>query len=168
MSLLDRLLEHDAWATHQLLDIAIGLKDGEAEVSFDIGHSTVRRTLDHMVWNIECWTDLMSGRSARDRPATEEHQSIESMSERYDTAIAEFHDVARRIDGEGRLDEMFLDTLDDPPQAKSLGSVIVHVTAHSMHHRAQLLFMFRQLGVTALPELDVLTWELFTRTVSHE
>ena len=30
---------------------------------------------------------------------------------------------------------------------------------HSMHHRAQLLYMLRLLGLTDLPEGDVLSWE---------
>jgi uncharacterized damage-inducible protein DinB len=28
-----------------------------------------------------------------------------------------------------------------------------------MHHRAQVLYMLRQLGLTELPEGDVLSWE---------
>jgi uncharacterized damage-inducible protein DinB len=37
--------------------------------------------------------------------------------------------------------------------------MIAHVITHSMHHRAQLIFMLRELGVEDLPEGDVLSWE---------
>jgi uncharacterized damage-inducible protein DinB len=65
------------------------------------------------------------------------------------------HDVAKR-DG---WDETWLDVLDDPPARKTYGGAIAHVITHSMHHRAQLLWMLRHLGVRGLPEGDVLSWE---------
>jgi uncharacterized damage-inducible protein DinB len=34
-----------------------------------------------------------------------------------------------------------------------------HVLTHSMHHRAQVLYVLRQLGPTGLPEGDGLSWE---------
>lgn len=45
-----------------------------------------------------------------------------------------------------------------------VGAMLVHVTTHGMHHRAQCLNMLRRLelpGVSdALPDLDVLEWQL--------
>ena len=42
MDLLDRLLEHDRWATDQLLELCRGLTDAQLDQPFDIGHRTVR------------------------------------------------------------------------------------------------------------------------------
>ena len=39
-------------------------------------------------------------------------------------------------------------------------TALAYVTTHGMHHRAQALNMLRQLGVTPLPEIDVIDWEL--------
>ena len=39
------------------------------------------------------------------------------------------------------------------------GGGIAHVITHSMHHRAQPLYMLRRLGIEGLPEGDVLSWE---------
>jgi uncharacterized damage-inducible protein DinB len=36
--------------------------------------------------------------------------------------------------------------------------VLVHVTTHGMHHRAQCLNMLRHLGVTPLPPSSVAEW----------
>ena len=52
-----------------------------------------------------------------------------------------------------------MDTLDSPPAEKTYGGAIAHVITHSMHHRAQLLYMLRRLGLEGLPEGDVLSWE---------
>lgn len=158
MDLLDRLLGHDSSTTRQLLDLAETLNDEQLDQEFDIGHRTVRRTFAHIIWNIECWTDLIQGKSVRSRPAS--NQPLTLLRERHDTGSSEFIRFARVIMDENRLDETFLDTLDDPPTKKSLGGVIVHLATHGMHHRAQLLIMLRRLGVEGLPEGDALSWEL--------
>ena len=67
MDLLDRLLGHDAWTTRQLLDICSGLTDEQLDRRFDIGHGSVRATLDHVISNMEVWGDLMRGSVAASR-----------------------------------------------------------------------------------------------------
>lgn len=157
MDLLDRLLGHNSWTTRQLLNLAGTLSNEQLDHEFDIAHRTVRRTFDHIIWNIECWTDLMKGHGIRPRPAP--NPSIAKLSQRHDAASSEFLKFARQIVDQHRLDDTFLDTLDDPPKEKSFGGVIVHLATHGMHHRAQLLYMLRRLGVEGLPEGDVLSWE---------
>lgn len=49
--------------------------------------------------------------------------------------------------------------MDDPPVEKPLGGAIGHVITHNMNHRAHVLAMLSILGLTALPEGDLLTWE---------
>lgn len=157
MDLLERLLEHDAWTTSRFLEIARELSDQQLDHDCGIGHRTVRTTFDHVIWNVECWTDLMLGRTVRDRPTG--LQSIGDLDRRFNGASEEFRRCARDVVDQGRLSEQFRDTLDDPPRLKSKGTTIIHVATHGMHHRAQLLIMFRQFGIAALPEGDALSWE---------
>ena len=157
MNLLERLIGHDTWTTRRLPELSGTLTDEQLDREFDIGHGNVRKTFDHMVWNVECWTDLMRGDVVRCRPSG--CQSIRELMARFDRASMQFTRFAREVSAEGRLDERFSDTLDDPPQLKSVGTTIVHVATHGMHHRAQLLIMFRQLGVPNLPEGDALSWD---------
>jgi uncharacterized damage-inducible protein DinB len=56
-------------------------------------------------------------------------------------------------------DDRWLHVLDSPPKEKTYGGAIAHVITHSMHHRAQVLYMLRRLGLTGLPEGNVLSWE---------
>lgn len=157
MDLLDRLLGHDSWTTRQLLDLAGTLSEEQLDQVFDIGHRTVRKTFNHIVWNIECWTDLMKARTVRARPDSK--ATFASLAQRHEAASAEFLGFAREITNQNRLDEKFLDSLDKPPKEKSFGGAIVHLATHGMHHRAQLLVMLRRLGVKELPEGDALSWE---------
>ncbi len=160
MNLLDRLLEHDAWTTRLLLIRCQGLADGQLDREFDIGHRTVRATLLHIIRNIEIWTDLMTGRAVRTGDGEESHgQSIPGMVARLDRAAADFAALARGVTQRNGWDERWIDPLDNPPAEKTYGGAIAHVLTHSMHHRAQLLYMLGRLGVEGLPEGDVLSWE---------
>ena len=153
--LLDRLLGHDAWTTRQLLLLCQNLTDEQLDREFEIGHRTVRATLLHIIWNMEVWSDLMSGQAVRASHGT----SVSSMIERLDRASADLARLARAVAKRGGWDERFVDSLDSPPAEKTYGGGIAHVITHSMHHRAQLLYLLRRLGVEGLPEGDVLSWE---------
>ncbi|HET6326654.1 MAG TPA: DinB family protein [Planctomycetaceae bacterium] len=158
MDLLDRLLGHDAWTTQQLLLLCRDLTDEQLDRDFDIGHRTVRQTLRHVIRNVEGWSDLMSGRPLREDPGPQGN-SVSALTARLEVAAANLATVARGVAERGAWDEKWLDTHADPPQEKTYGGAIAHVITHSMHHRAQLLYMLRKLGVENRPEGDVLSWE---------
>ncbi len=160
MDLLDRLLGHDAWTTRQLLLQCRDLTDEQLDREFDIGHRTVRATLLHVIRNVEVWSDLMNGRPvAGDQGTRRQGRSVAELIARLDRAADDLARLARAVAQRGGWDERWMDTLDSPPAEKTYGGAIAHVITHSMHHRAQLLYMLRRLGVEGLPEGDVLSWE---------
>ena len=156
MDLLDRLLGHDTWTTQLLLARCRELSDAQLDQPFDIGNGTLRSTLVHTIGNIETWTRLMAGEPSADR---ERDTSVEGLIARHERAASDFAALARRIADEGRLDDLWLDTLDNPPQAKTYGGAIAHVILHDMHHRAEVLHILARLGLRDLPEGDLLSWE---------
>jgi hypothetical protein len=81
------------------------------------------------------------------------------MMARLDCAASDLAQLARSVAQRGGWDERWIDHLDEPPQEKTYGGGIAHVITHSMHHRAQLLYILRRLGLAGLPEGDVLSWE---------
>jgi uncharacterized damage-inducible protein DinB len=159
MDILDRLLGHDAWTTRQLLLRCRELTDEKLDRRFDIGDRSLRETFLHMIGNMEIWTDLIAERPVRKDAEQESISSVEGLLNRLSLAAKDLADVSRRIRDEGRLDQMYVDTLEDPPTTKPCGGTIVHVITHSMHHRAQALYIMEQLGLTDLPEGDALGWE---------
>jgi uncharacterized damage-inducible protein DinB len=156
VDLLDRFLGHDGWTTGRLLVLSRGLADEHLDQRFDIGHETLRETFAHMIGNVEIWTDLMAERPV-DRTSRE--VSMDALIERHERSCAGFASLARRIRDEGRFDESYVDTLDDPPTSKTLGGTIVHVITHNMFHRGEALHILQRLGVADLPEGDALSWE---------
>ena len=88
-----------------------------------------------------------------------EAESIASLADRLTRAAVALAHLAHAVHARDGWDDRWLDVLDDPPKEKTYGGAIAHVITHSMHHRAQLLYLLRQLGLTGLPEGDVLSWE---------
>lgn len=159
MNLLDRLLAHDAWTTRQLLEVCDSLPDDALDREHDIGHQTLRKTLDHIIGNMEIWSSLMANTEI-DRDSTD--QTIRGMLRRLTAAGTRLKNIAQQTASRNAWDELWTDSLDDPPRQKSFGTAIAHVITHSMHHRAQILYMLRLSGVDALPEGDVFSWETAT------
>jgi uncharacterized damage-inducible protein DinB len=160
MEILDRLLGHDAWTTRQLLLRCRELTDEQLDRRFDIGDRSLRGTFLHVIGIMEVWTDLMAARPVRKASAEDGAPSVVRLLDRLSLAAKDLAEVSRRIRDEGRLDQMLLDLREEPPVSKPLGGAIVHVTTHSMHHRAQALYLMEQLGLTNLPEGDALDWEM--------
>jgi len=157
LDLLDRLLEHDAWTTRRVLEFAKTLTDEQLDQDFDIGHRTVRETVQHMIGNIEVWTDLMAARPVRRTPTA--RPSIVELRRRLEAALSDFAQVAREFRDAQRLSDTYVDVLDQPPQQKSYAGTILHVITHDHMHRAEILHMLQRLGVQGLIEGDVLSWE---------
>jgi uncharacterized damage-inducible protein DinB len=103
LDLLDRLLEHDAWTTRRVLDLAQTLTDEQLDRDFDIGHRTVRETFQHMIGNIEVWTGLMTARPVHRMPTA--RLSFVELRRRFEAAFREFAQVAREMRDTQQLGE---------------------------------------------------------------
>lgn len=155
MDLLDRLLGHDAWTTRQLLLACQALPAELLDQEFDIDHRSLRKTFVHMIDNLETWTDLLCERPVQTRTG----DTIPELLARLSVISREFANVARKVAREQRYDDCFLDTLDNPPRLKTFGGTIGHVITHSMHHRAQVMFLLEKVGIKDHIEGDLLSWE---------
>ncbi|WP_102125190.1 DinB family protein [Deinococcus planocerae] len=159
MDLLDRLLGHDAWTTGRLIEQSRSLTDAQLDQEFDLGWRTVRATLGHIIGNMEVWTNLMNGLPERTFPEPAERWlTLDALQERLDTVAPRLADLARRIQAEGRLDDLWTFRA-NPFVQFTFGGALAHVVTHSMHHRAQLIHMLKRLGVPDVIEGDVLSWE---------
>jgi uncharacterized damage-inducible protein DinB len=160
IDLLDHLLGHDAWTTRQLLTLCLELTDQQLDREFDIGHKTVRTTFLHIIHNMETWCDVMVGKPPEVAPVVgRQERSVPALIDRLDRASADLKETARSVAQRDAWDDTFLDTFENPAERKTYGASIAHIVTHSMHHRAQVLYMLRCLNLKGLPEGDVFTWE---------
>jgi uncharacterized damage-inducible protein DinB len=158
MTVLEKLLRHDAWTTRLLLTRCATLPETSLDHSFDMGHRTLRRTFEHIIANMECWCDLILARPQRSTTHTSS-DSIPALLARLDIVAPELLALAQSFSATSRDDDLFTDYLDNPPRKKSVTTALIHLATHGMHHRAQCLWMMRQLGLQNLPEGDLFSWE---------
>lgn len=155
MDIIDRLLGHDTWTTRQLLLACQTLPDLSFDQAFDIDHASLRSTFEHIIGNMEIWTDLLYQRTVQKKIGN----SIPELLDRLSIVSRDFANLIRNIVREGRYDDCFLDTLDSPPKKKTYGGTIGHVITHNMHHRAQIMYIMEQVGLKEHIEGDLLDWE---------
>ncbi len=153
MDLLDRMLGHDRWATNQFLDMCRELPDEQLDQEFDIGHRTLRATLDHMTWVVGFWAGLMVG-----EPSDElrDDLSLEALTGRHERSSDRFANLARQLVVEDRLDQTFVDHYD---YRQSMGATILQVCYHNAQHRSELRHILVRLGVEIRGDYDPQEWE---------
>ncbi len=162
---LDLVLRHNAWATSEVLRACAGLAHEHWHRRFEIGPGSLHDTLTHIVGAMFRWADRIDG------PPREVRPSIEDGSRRTPARLLALLDLAAgdleasAATARARGLETALDiTLAGSACRFTLGAMLMHVTSHGMHHRAQCLNMLRQLAVPGvsdrLPDIDVLEWEV--------
>ena len=161
MDLLDRLLAHDVWSTNQLLIQSKPLTDSQLDTPFDVDSRTLRDCFVHIIRVMETWNDLLYERPVRSSDQLKaKPRDLEGLMDRLSEAGEDLAVISRKVARENRWDDVFTDVLDNPPQKKTFGGTIAHVITHSMHHRAQAMYMMEQLGIKDHIEGDVLSWEM--------
>ena len=71
---------------------------------------------------------------------------MEGIVRRSEAISPTFITVSRQMRDQNRLGDLFVDH-ETGPARRTFGACIVHVTTHSMHHRAQVRVMLDLLGV---------------------
>lgn len=163
MTILDRLLAHDAHSTRVLIERCRPLGAAQLTRRFDIGPGSIHETLRHLVGAMSRWADRIGGEPTRpDLDEDDRVRTLDELLDALDRAAADLGVAARRVDDDGRLDEMMEMTVPGYPEPFRFtrGTAIVHIVTHGAHHRAQVLNMLRQLGETDLPDVDAIEWEL--------
>lgn len=160
--MIQRLLQHNVWATRILLERCRALTPEQFRQRFDIGPGSLHDTLRHIVGAMFRWSDRIAGRPVRESiERVPQPRTPGELLELLEQAHRELEDVALRVERDGRHDEPM--QAEFRPEHFTRGTAIVHVLTHGMHHRAQALNMLRRLGVADLPALDAIEWEVRTR-----
>lgn len=157
MDLLDRLIEHDRWATNTLFDVCAKLTDEQIDQSFDVGHQTIRSTFEHLIFNIEAWSAPMLQEPLN---VQRDDQSLSALIDRYERAYDRFATFARHIRDNQRFDDTFTDNWD---AQMTYGAAILHVILHNEGHRVEILHILNRLGISNLPEIDHALWDFVRR-----
>lgn len=152
---LDILLQHDRWATHQIIDACKKLTPEQFSQRFEMGPGSLQATITHMIGAINAWCDTLARRALRPRI---EHSGIAYSPEELLGLNDQSHDELDQLAKSHPVEEMVTRMLKEKEYLLTRGAVVTHVTTHGMHHRAQCLNMLRHLGVKPLPMSSVHEW----------
>jgi uncharacterized damage-inducible protein DinB len=150
------MLEHNAWANRQLVDALAPLTDEQLDEPFEMGLGSLRATVTHVFGAMRGWTDLLAGAPARERLESSARIGVSEWRELCRTTADELRAAAFS----GPMDQILTAERGGKSYAFVRSHVIVHVTTHGVHHRAQWLNMLRRLGVAELPPNSGMTWSL--------
>ena len=157
---LQILLSHDRWATTQMLDACSKLSDEQFHRRFEIGPGSLHDTLTHVVSAMRAMTETLAGDGpgGTPRPRPEGDGRRRTPGELRGLLEEAWGELA----GESRRrplgETVTRRTRDGRTLTMTRAAVVVHVTTHGTHHRAQCLNMLRRLGVTPLPPSSVAEW----------
>ena len=157
MDILERYLGYETWTLRHMIMRCQELTPTQLLEPFAVGPGSLHVTLTHIIGNLEVWTDLMRAREVRALPPLE--ADADAYLQRFDAAMDDFSAYARTLAAQNRLDDTYLDVLDNPPQAKSYGGTILHLLTHTSVHRWEIQHMLQRLGLDDLIEGDALGWE---------
>jgi len=160
MDTIDLMLDHDAWMTGRMLELAEGLDDDRLDrpITVSVGHperdgglegvtapATLRSLLAHLVWTKEMWIAAVQGRPA---PAAEE--SLADLRRRHADAAPRFAALVRAELGAGRGDETFIDATCEPPESFTYAGMTAHVLTYSAYRRTLAAAALLDAGISEL------------------
>ena len=171
----------DAWGTRKLLGLCRRLSRDQFHHRFQIGPGSLHDTLTHIISATRRWTDRLAGRTLRPMlHAFPEypHLSGESVERTVDELCALLDEAERDLQsvvkaGASKLDStVSLDWPASDGKTKTYtfthAAVLVHLSTHGAHHRAQCLNMLRHLNIPGLsdklPDPSAVDWQAETES----
>ncbi|MBA2478991.1 MAG: helix-turn-helix transcriptional regulator [Sporichthyaceae bacterium] len=160
MDLLIRMIDHHVWLVGEILDRAATLDPAvlDAPVTLSVegvdDNPSLRQLGVLLVAQEERWLAVAGEGSG---PSYED-ADVADLQRRHGIAGARFRSLVGRLIEEGRLDDVVLDTLCDPPQEYTFGGIIAHVLNFAAHRRSLALGALASAGVTDLGNGDPRTW----------
>lgn len=153
--LLHAQLDHNTWATRQIIDACRAIDGDTFTRNFDIGPGSLQATIAHVIEAMLYFSATLRGdRYTQPAEFVQHAATADGLGKLLDDADRALHDAVATY-----LDEHFTrDRIPWPDSDRTYpaATVLAQVFDHGTHHRAQCLNMLRQTGQVDLPALDPL------------
>lgn len=155
------LFAHNDWAWGRLIALCGGLRDEQLDRPFEMGEGSLRETINHL-WSAErVWLDRWKRSAAPRYRGSSVGVSVAQLVDEYRSLATERTEFLAGMT-DAALDEVIeYKNTKGTPNAFALGDMLLHVTNHGVHHRAQAVNMLRHLGAEIpKPGLDYIFYRL--------
>jgi AraC family transcriptional regulator len=147
MEPLTRMVEHHIWLTGEMIERAARLDDDQLDQP-SVDDKTLRRMLSRLVGQLDMWGCVISNQHYD--WSVEQHEDVAAMRDRFAQAAPRFlAEVHEAVSG-GRLDDMFINALCDPPRVYTYGAMIEHVLTFAAHNRTMAMLALKKAGISDL------------------
>ncbi|AMO63664.1 AraC family transcriptional regulator [Mycolicibacterium phlei] len=151
------MVAHDVADTGHLLEQARALTDeqwrqeispGRVVLPWDGPETSVGDVLGAIVWTKQVWLATIEGRDFPDRTPTRAAVSTPArLAAHHDEIGARWTQMVAQYSADGRLGDIVIDALCDPPESFQLYGIIAHVLTYAAHRRLLVRGMLARHGV---------------------
>jgi uncharacterized damage-inducible protein DinB len=152
---LAELLHHNKWACDLLLGLAEALKDAALDRPFPMGPGSIRATLQHLWAAEQLWLERWKGAPQPQWRGSETGVPVGELRTRFQQTHDDRETFLAAAGAAGLGRRVAYRNLKGEPFEDPLGDLVLHVSNHGVHHRAQIANMLRHVGVKP-PGLDYL------------
>ncbi len=144
-SIVELQLEHNAWATREIIEHNLEVSDKEFKMTFGIGPGSLQLILAHMIETMFYFGDNFAGRTYRKRDNFKQRsQTAEGLLELLDESEAELYNAVSEFVEANGIEGQVLWAASNVKIPAHLA--LCQVFDHGSHHRAQCLNIMRRLG----------------------
>lgn len=170
--LIRRLHQHRLWVNDRLLQAVCSLTDEQLRQPLAIGQGSVWRTLTHLLAAEYVWLEALLGNESPvmpgdvpgKLPGNQEGEgairSLDELASRWEELDERWNQYLDLLTDDD-LDEVVYKTSTSSGLGKRHGirraDVLLHLCTHAQYTTAQLMNMLRQLGVSPLPDVMLIT-----------
>jgi uncharacterized damage-inducible protein DinB len=139
-------LRYTAWARDKLLARAAALADAQLDQPFPMGTGSLRATLQHLYGAERTWFVRWQGSEQPQFPHSHTLAAPGDLWLAYRALATARDDVLATLHDDDLERPITYITQAGQTCTNSLGDILLHVSNHGTHHRAQAGWMLRQLG----------------------
>lgn len=147
------LLRYSDHMNEQILSAASTLGDEQLDRTFDMGRSTLRKTLMHLWAGEATWLKRWKGQRETPWPNEEEAAPVEAIRERLHRVFLERDEFLSGLSENELAQTLVYRDSKGGQFSATLSDMLLQGILHSVHHRAQAVNMIRRLSGTSL-EMD--------------
>jgi AraC-like DNA-binding protein len=139
------------------------ISPGQVILEWDGPEPSVGAVLGAIVWSKEVWLATIEGRDFPERAATQPGScSAEQLADHHADIAKRWSAMISDYSAAGRMGDIVIDALCDPPESFQLYGIVAHVLTYSAHRRGLVRIMLAQNGIRT-GHGDPLEWMTKTR-----
>ena len=154
---IPRLNSFNDWANNALLAVADALPAEQLDQPFEMGMGTLRKTLCHILDAEPWWLTNWTNGPGQAFPAADPNITIAALKDRAIGTVQRRNEYLASLSPEDFAQLMEAMARPGLNVKFPLGDIMVHLTFHATHHRAQANNMLRRLGHKPLG-IDLILW----------